>query len=182
MPFGPSEFTQVNSAINRVLVRRALALLAPARGERIADFFCGLGNFTLPIARSGADTLGLEGNAPLVRRAEENAARNGLAANAHFAVANLFSVTPESLAAFGRLDRALIDPPREGAIELVKALPRRDDPGGLKRVVYVSCAPGTLARDAGVLVHERGYRMIAAGVVNMFPHTAHVESIALFEK
>ena len=181
MPFGPAEFTQVNSAINRVLVRRAVALLAPQAGERIADFFCGLGNFTLPIARSGADTLGVEGSAALVRRAEENAARNGLSARTRFAVANLFAVTPESVAAFGRLHRALIDPPREGAVELVKALPRRDDAGGLARIVYVSCAPGTLARDAAVLVHERGYRLAAAGVVNMFPHTAHVESIAVFD-
>ena len=181
MPFGPAEFTQVNSAINRVLVRRAVALLAPQAGESIADFFCGLGNFTLPIARSGADTLGVEGSVALVRRAQENAASNGLSARTRFAVANLFAVTPESVAAFGRLHRALIDPPREGAVELVKSLPRRDDAGGLARIVYVSCAPGTLARDAAVLVHERGYRLAAAGVVNMFPHTAHVESIAVFD-
>ncbi len=181
MPFGPTEFTQVNDAINRVLVRRALALLAPREGERVADFFCGLGNFTLPIARRGAEALGVEGNASLVRRAAENAARNGLAAHARFAVANLFAATPQSVAALGRLDRALIDPPREGAVELVKSLPRRDDDGGLRRIVYVSCAPGTLARDAAVLVHDRGYRLAAAGVVNMFPHTAHVESIAVFD-
>jgi 23S rRNA (uracil1939-C5)-methyltransferase len=181
MPFGPAEFTQVNYAINRVLVRRAMALLGALPGERVADYFCGLGNFTLPIARQGADALGIEGSAPLVRRAEENAVRNGLGEHARFAVANLFAVTPESLAAFGRFDRALIDPPREGAIELVKSLPHRADPEGLKRIVYVSCAPGTLARDASVLVHERGYRLAAAGVVNMFPHTAHVESIAVFD-
>ena len=180
MPFGPAEFTQVNDSINRVLVRRAVTLLAPQPGERIADFFCGLGNFTLPIARRGAQVIGVEGNAALVRRAEENAARNGLAGNARFAVANLFAVTAESLGALGRLDRALIDPPREGAVELVKALPGRDEGSGLKRIVYVSCAPGTLARDAAILVHDRGYRLAAAGVVNMFPHTAHVESIAVF--
>ena len=180
IPFGPAEFTQVNDAVNRVLVRRAVALLAPQPGERIADFFCGLGNFTLPIARRGAQVIGVEGSAALVRRAEENAARNGLAGNARFAVANLFAVTAESVGAFGRLDRVLIDPPREGAVELVKALPRRDEATGLKRIVYVSCAPGTLARDAAILVHERGYRLTAAGVVNMFPHTAHVESIAVF--
>ena len=97
-------------------------------------------------------------------------------------VANLFEATPESIAGLGQLDRALIDPPREGAIELVKSLPKRDDAGGLARIVYVSCNPATLARDAEVLVHERGYRLAAAGVVNMFPHTAHVESIALFER
>ena len=181
MPFGPAEFTQVNDAINRVLVRRAVSLLAPQPGERIADFFCGLGNFTLPIARRGAHVIGIEGSAALVRRAEENAARNGLAGNARFAVANLFAVTADSLRAFGPLDRALIDPPREGAVELVKALPPRDAVAGLERIVYVSCAPGTLARDAAVLVHDRGYRLAAAGVVNMFPHTAHVESIAVFD-
>jgi 23S rRNA (uracil1939-C5)-methyltransferase len=180
MPFGPAEFTQVNDAINRVLVRRAVAMLAPQPGERIADFFCGLGNFTLPIARRGARVIGVEGSAALVRRAEENAVRNGLAERAQFAVANLFAISAESLASFGHLDRALIDPPREGAVELVRALPNRNEAAGLKRIVYVSCAPGTLARDAAILVHERGYRIKAAGVVNMFPHTAHVESIAVF--
>ena len=180
MPFAPTEFTQVNYAVNRVLVRRALALLAPEPGERVADFFCGLGNFTLPIARRGAFAHGFEGSAPLVRRAEENAAHNGLAQRTQFSAVNLFTVTPDSLAQHGRFDRALIDPPREGAVELVKALPPRDDAGAVQRIVYVSCAPGTLARDAAVLVHDRGYRLAAAGVVNMFPHTAHVESIAVF--
>ena len=178
MPFAPTDFTQVNNAVNRVLVRRAVALLAPSAGEHVADFFCGLGNFTLPIARRGASVIGIEGSPSLVRRAEQNAARNGL--QARFAVANLFSVTSADLAAWGRLDRALIDPPREGALELVKALPHASAPDGLARIVYVSCAPGTLARDASILVHERGYRLDAAGVVNMFPHTAHVESIAVF--
>ncbi len=182
LPFAPTDFTQVNFGVNRVLVRRALALLAPQPGERIADFFCGLGNFTLPIARSGAAVVGVEGNAALVRRAQDNAARNGLAAKASFVVANLFIATPASLAALGRLDRALVDPPREGAVELAKALPHRDDAQALTRLVYVSCNPATLARDASVLVHERGYRLSAAGVVNMFPHTAHVESIAVFER
>ena len=182
MPFAPTDFTQVNSAINRVLVRRALALLDPQPGEHVADFFCGLGNFTLPIARRGSDVVGIEGNASLVQRAEDNARHNGLAGQARFAVANLFAATKESIAALGSLDRALIDPPREGAMELVKSLPGRDDSGALARIVYVSCNPGTLARDAEVLVHERGYRLAAAGVVNMFPHTAHVESIALFER
>ena len=182
MPFAPTDFTQVNSAINRVLVRRALALLDPQPGERIADFFCGLGNFTLPIARRGAHVVGIEGSAALVQRAQDNARHNGLADRARFVVANLFEATPESIGSLGRLDRVLIDPPREGAIELVKSLPRRDDEGGLARIVYVSCNPATLARDAEVLVHERGYRLAAAGALNMFPHTAHVESIALFEK
>ena len=182
MPFAPTDFTQVNSAINRVLVRRALALLDPQPGERVADFFCGLGNFTLPIARRGADVVGVEGSALLVQRAEGNARHNGLAERARFVVANLFAATTDSIAALGRLDRVLIDPPREGAIELVKSLPPCDAAGGLARIVYVSCNPATLARDAEVLVHERGYRLAAAGVVNMFPHTAHVESIALFER
>ncbi len=180
MPFAPTDFTQVNSAINRVLVRRALALLDAQPTDRIADFFCGLGNFTLPIARSGANVVGIEGSAALVQRAEANARHNGLADRTHFVVANLFEATPESIAGLGRLDRVLIDPPREGAISVVKALPRSDEDGGLARIVYVSCNPATLARDAEVLVHERGYRCAAAGVVNMFPHTAHVESIALF--
>jgi 23S rRNA (uracil1939-C5)-methyltransferase len=181
MPFGPTEFTQVNYDINRVLVRRAMALLAPQAGERVADFFCGLGNFTLPIARLGAHGIGIEGSAALVKRAQENAAANGLSESTTFLAANLFADTGRTVASLGRIDRALIDPPREGAVELVKALPARDASDALKRIVYVSCAPGTLARDAAVLVHDRGYRLSAAGVVNMFPHTAHVESIAVFE-
>ena len=182
VPFAPTDFTQVNFGVNRVLVRRALALLAPQAGERVADFFCGLGNFTLPIARSGAMVVGVEGNAALVRRAQENAVRNGLADRASFVVANLFTATRESVEALGPLHRALIDPPREGAIELAKALPHRDDERALARLVYVSCNPATLARDAEVLVNERGYRLAAAGVVNMFPHTAHVESMAVFDR
>ncbi len=180
VPFGPTEFTQVNHAVNRVLVRRAMGLLAPAPGERIADFFCGLGNFTLPIARHGAHVVGFEGADALTRRAYENADCNGLLDRVRFQTANLFEATHESLAPFLPLDKALIDPPREGAVELVKALPHRDDERALARIVYVSCNPATLARDAAVLVHERGYTLDAAGVVNMFPHTAHVESIALF--
>lgn len=182
MPFAPTDFTQVNSAINRVLVRRAVALLDPQPGEAVADFFCGLGNFTLPIARCGADVVGIEGSAALVQRAESNARHNGLAARARFVVANLFAATSATVAALGPLQRVLIDPPREGAVELVKALPHRDDGGGLARIVYVSCNPATLARDAAILVNERGYTLGAAGVVNMFPHTAHVESIAVFER
>jgi len=176
-PYSPTEFTQVNPAINRVLVRRALALLDPRPGERVADFFCGMGNFSLPIARRGATVVGVEGSAALVRRAEENAALNGLSAQATFRVANLFAATPETVEALGPLDRILVDPPREGAIALVKALPGDGPPG---RIVYVSCSPATLARDAAVLVHDHGYELAAAGVVNMFPHTAHVESIAVF--
>lgn len=182
-PFSPTEFTQVNMAVNRVLVRRAMALLAPQAGERIADLFCGLGNFTLPIARSGASVVGVEGNAELVRRAAENAAVNGLAERTEYAVANLFTATPESIAALGHFDKMLIDPPREGAVEVVKALGGEDGTTGLPaRIVYVSCNPSTLARDAAILVSQKGYRLRGAGVVNMFPNTSHVESIALFER
>lgn len=175
--FSPTEFTQVNHAVNRVLVRRAIELLAPQAGERIADMFCGLGNFTLPIARSGAYVVGIEGSAELVRRAGENAAANGLADRVEYGVANLFEATPESLSALGHFDKMLIDPPREGAVELVKAI----GPDGPRRIVYVSCNPATLARDAAILVTQRGYRLRGTGVVNMFPNTSHVESIALFE-
>jgi 23S rRNA (uracil1939-C5)-methyltransferase len=181
IPFAPTDFTQVNASINRVLVRRALALLDPGPGDRVADFFCGLGNFSLPIARRGAYVVGVDGSGTLIERAKGNAMCNGLEARTKFVTANLFTTTPESLAALGPLNRALIDPPREGAVELVKALPHRADVRALTRIVYVSCAPATLARDAGVLVHERGYQLAAAGVVNMFPHTAHVESMAVFE-
>ena len=178
LDFRPTDFTQVNHAVNRVLVRRALGLLDPQPGERIADMFCGLGNFTLPIARSGAQVVGVEGSAGLVQRGRESALANGLADRVDFGVANLFECTEESLAALGRFDKMLIDPPREGAIELVKAL-GEDAP---RRIVYVSCNPATLARDAAVLVSLKGYRFVAAGAVNMFPHTAHVESIAVFER
>ena len=176
--FSPTEFTQVNPAINRVLVRRAMNLLDPQPGERIVDMFCGLGNFTLPIARSGASVLGVEGSVELVRRAAENAAANGLSGSVRYAVANLFEATPESLAALGHFDRMLIDPPREGAIEVVNALGEN----GPRRIVYVSCNPATLARDAATLVNAKGYRFVSVAAVNMFPHTAHVESIALFER
>ena len=176
--FSPTEFTQVNHAINRVLVRRAMALLDPRPDERIADMFCGLGNFTLPIARSGARVVGIEGSAELVRRAAENAAANGLEGRVDYDVANLFEATPETLAALGHFDKMLIDPPREGAVELVKAIGE----DGPRRIVYVSCNPATLARDAAILVTQKGYRMRGAGVVNMFPNTSHVESIALFER
>lgn len=176
--FEPTDFTQVNAGLNRVLVRRGIGLLEPRSGETVADFFCGLGNFSLPIARCGAAVVGIDGSSVLVRRAEANAVRNGLAGSIRFAVANLFEATRHSIDALGRLDKALLDPPREGAIELVKALPEEHP----SRLVYVSCNPATLARDAAVLVHQRGFTLCAAGVANMFPHTAHVESIALFAR
>jgi 23S rRNA (uracil1939-C5)-methyltransferase len=178
MPFFPTEFTQVNHEVNRVLVRRAVMLLAPQAGERIADMFCGIGNFSLPIARSGAQVSGIEGSASLVRRAAENAAYNGLSDKVQYQTMNLFEITAEAFAALGPFQRMLIDPPRDGAAELVKSL--RSAPPA--RIVYVSCNPATLARDASMLVHEQGYVLTAAGVVNMFPHTAHVESIAVFDR
>jgi 23S rRNA (uracil1939-C5)-methyltransferase len=177
MPFRPSEFTQVNTAVNPILMRRAMQLLDPQPFERIVDMFCGLGNFTLPIARSAKQVVGIEGSKELVARARQNAERNGLT-NTEFMVENLFTITPDQLAALGHFDKMLIDPPRDGAYTLVQAL-GLDAP---KRIVYVSCNPATLARDAAVLVHEKGYRLRAAGIANMFPHTAHVESIALFER
>ena len=179
LPFRPTEFTQVNQDVNRMLVRRAIRLLDPQPGERIADFFCGLGNFTLPIARRGAQVLGIEGSFPLVQRGMENAALNGLGGRCRFQYMDLFQIAPGVLTALGEFDKWLIDPPRDGAIELVKSLP---ETGGPRRIVYVSCNPATLARDAAVLVHTKGFRLKAAGVANMFPHTAHVESIALFER
>ena len=177
-PFKPNEFTQVNPKINQEMVHSAMQLLQPKSGENIADFFCGIGNFTLPIARSGAQVLGLEGLANLVDRANESAQLNNIN-NVKFGVADLFKMTPESLTELGAFDKWLIDPPRDGAFELVKSIAENTAPG---LIVYVSCNPATLARDAGVLVHEKGYRLSAAGVINMFPHTAHVESIACFIK
>lgn len=178
-PFSPTEFTQVNPGINRVMIRRAMQLLEPQANERIADFFCGLGNFTLPVARSGAKVIGLEGASGLVRRAVENATLNGL--QVEFGQADLFEMTQEKLQALGYFDKWLIDPPRDGAIELVKALPD-DGQGAPQKIVYVSCNPSTLARDAAILTQVKGYTLVSAGVMNMFPHTGHVESIALFEK
>lgn len=179
MAFLPTDFTQVNVDINRLLIRRSMQLLDPRPGERIADLFCGLGNFSLPIARSGATVIGVEGSDVLVARAAENARRNGLEATTEFHAANLFEATEDSLAALGPLDKLLIDPPREGAIAVVKALSAHQLPA---RIVYVSCNPATLARDAAVLVREKGYVLRGAGIANMFPQTSHVESIALFER
>jgi len=178
MSFVPTDFTQVNHAVNRVLVRRALALLDPQPGERIADMFCGIGNFTLAIARRGARAVGVEGAAALLKCAAANAEANGLAAAATFMEMDLYRPLGAWPGALGNFDRMLLDPPRDGAVELVKALP--DD--GPRRIVYVSCNPGTLARDAAVLTQARGYQLSAAGVVNMFPHTSHVESIAVFDR
>jgi 23S rRNA (uracil1939-C5)-methyltransferase len=178
MPFAPGEFTQVNSQLNRVMISRSMRLLNPGQGERIADFFCGLGNFTLPIARSGAQVLGIEGSDTLVKRAAQNAAFNQLSDNTKFRAINLFEMDEASLASLGKFDKWLIDPPRDGAVELVRAITPDIAP---ELIVYVSCNPATLARDAAELV-QKGYILHCAGVMNMFPQTSHVESIALFVK
>ena len=206
MPFRPTDFTQVNPHINRVLVSRALRLLEVRSHERVIDWFCGLGNFTLPLATQAREVLGIEGSETLVARSRENYEKNKTLAPAHkalvatkFVARNLFEMTPEMLVADGQADKWLVDPPREGAFALSKALAdieqaRRGAEGAPvlpaaaqhwtppQRIVYVSCNPATLARDAGLLVHQAGYRCTAAGVVNMFPHTAHVESMAVFER
>lgn len=206
MPFKPTDFTQVNPHINRVLVSRALRLLAVQKDERVIDWFCGLGNFTLPLATQAREVLGIEGSEALVVRSRENYELNqaqrvtGQAlADTDFVVRNLFEMTPEMLVADGAADKWLVDPPREGALALVKALAELEQsrmgaegaarlPSGAEgwtppqRIVYVSCNPATLARDAEWLVRHAGYRCKAAGMVNMFPHTAHVESMAVFER
>ncbi|MDY7538047.1 23S rRNA (uracil(1939)-C(5))-methyltransferase RlmD [Undibacterium sp. RTI2.1] len=184
MPFKPTDFTQVNHHINRVLVERALRLLDVQKDERIADLFCGLGNFTLPIATLAKEVVGIEGSSTLTERAMENARANGLEATTSFGTRNLFEVTAQDFVALGKFDRFLVDPPRDGAMAVCQAL---IDLGSLapelkpKRIVYVSCSPSTLARDAGMLVNQAGYRLSFAGVVNMFPHTSHVESMAVFD-
>jgi 23S rRNA (uracil1939-C5)-methyltransferase len=185
MPFKPTDFTQVNHQINRVLVSRALRLLAAQRTDRVLDLFCGIGNFTLPLARVAREVVGIEGSAGLTERALENARTNGVHEHTSFACRNLFEITADDFRALGPFDKILIDPPRDGALAVSKALGEIAQSGeGVlpKRIVYVSCNPATLARDAGVLVRDAGYRMKGAGVVNMFPHTSHVESIALFER
>jgi 23S rRNA (uracil1939-C5)-methyltransferase len=202
MPFKPTDFTQVNPHINRVLVSRALRLLDARPDERVIDWFCGLGNFTLPIATRAREVVGIEGSETLVARSRQNHLRNQTAtrplAPTTFVARNLFEMTPAMLVADGSAQKWLVDPPREGAFALAKALADLHQsrmgaegaeplPSGAegwtppRRIVYVSCNPATLARDAGLLVHQAGYRCVAAGVVNMFPHTAHVESMAVFE-
>ncbi|MDE1184155.1 MAG: 23S rRNA (uracil(1939)-C(5))-methyltransferase RlmD [Paraburkholderia sp.] len=185
MPFKPTDFTQVNHQINRVLIGRALRLLAPEKTDRVLDLFCGIGNFTLPLARISREVVGIEGSEVLTTRALENAQKNGVAEHTSFACRNLFEVTADDIRALGHFDKFLIDPPREGAFAVSKALAEiaQSGDGPLpNRIVYVSCNPATLARDAGLLVNGAGYRLKGAGVVNMFPHTSHVESIALFER
>ena len=223
MPFKPADFTQVNPHINRVLINQALQLLDVQKNERVIDWFCGLGNFTLPLATQAGSVLGIEGSQTLVERAQANYHANRTTthgqtlAPTQFVARNLFEMTAPMLAADGTADKWLVDPPREGAFALVKALAdihqqrlaaTATDPSTKpntatsaddnavatpdfsipadwqppQRIVYVSCNPATLARDAGLLVHQAGYRISAAGVINMFPHTAHVESMAVFER
>ncbi|ANN72546.1 23S rRNA (uracil(1939)-C(5))-methyltransferase RlmD [Bordetella bronchialis] len=181
MPFKPTDFTQVNHAINRALVSRALSLLDAQPGDRVADLFCGLGNFTLPLATRAREVVGVEGSKALTDRAHEAATRNGLGERTSFATLNLFEVDVKWLRDLGRFDRMLIDPPREGAQAVAQALAQLSALERPRRIVYVSCNPATLARDAAIMVHEGGYVLTSAGVVNMFPHTGHVESIAVFE-
>ncbi|MBJ7314249.1 23S rRNA (uracil(1939)-C(5))-methyltransferase RlmD [Rugamonas sp. CCM 8940] len=184
MPFKPVDFTQVNHLINRVLVGKALRLLDVQPDDRVADLFCGLGNFTLPLATQARAVVGIEGLTSLTERALDNAAANGLSAKTSFSTRNLFEITAEDLAVLGKFDRMLIDPPRDGAMAVCQALAelKLSHPDMLpKRIVYVSCSPSTLARDAGILCHSAGYVLSKAGVVNMFPHTSHVESMAVFD-
>lgn len=174
--FRPLDFIQVNAGLNQKMIAKTLELLDVQPDERVLDLFCGLGNFTLPLARSAREVVGVEGEAGLVARARENAMHNALA-NVQFHAADLaqdLSGLPWMRDGF---DKLLIDPPRSGADAVLKQLPLK----GLKRIVYVSCHPGSLARDAGYLVNDRGWKLKTAGVMDMFPHTAHVESIAVFE-
>ncbi len=182
MHFKPTDFTQVNHGINRVLIRRALALLDIQPHHRVVDLFCGLGNFTLPIARTAREVVGVEGSEVLIERARAAAQKHDLADRAQFSVLDLFQVDEEWLQTLGHFDRMLIDPPRDGAVAVAKAVSALPVQAQPERIVYVSCNPSTLARDAGILTHVGGYRLQAAGVVNMFPHTAHIESIAVFTK
>jgi len=196
MPFKPTDFTQVNPQINRVMVARAIRLLAPLASERVIDWFCGLGNFTLPLARLARQVHGIEGSKTLVDRALDNAVLNQLSDKVSFEARNLFELDAAGLVAQGRAECWLVDPPREGAFALAKALvdtlsgqtvlATQDEDAARwsppRRIDYVSCNPASLARDAGLLVHQAGYVCTQAGIINMFPHTAHVESIAVFER
>ena len=177
MPFQLGDFTQINLPLNEIMVARAVRYLDPQPHERIADLFCGLGNFTLPLAKRVAEVVGIEGSAALTQRAIANARANGLP-NAQFATADLFAATPETLAALGRFDKMLLDPPRAGAFAVVQALHAPFLP---RRIVYISCNPATLARDAAVLA-SKGYRFATAGMMNLFPQTSHVEAIGVFER
>lgn len=175
--FGPAEFTQVNFDMNRIMIRQVMGLLAPQPDEPVLDLFCGVGNFSLPLARHAANVLGVDGSDALVQRARENARRNGFA-NVEFLTADLEGCDPH--AAFFRRGhrKVLLDPPRTGARHIVSHMPLE----GVAAIAYVSCNPATFARDAAILVRERGFTLSRAGVMDMFPHTSHVESLALFTR
>lgn len=177
LTFGPTDFIQVHGEVNRQMVDQALRLLAPTAADRVLDLYCGIGNFTLPLARRAGEVLGLEGASAAIHRARHNATLAGLA-TARFVEADLSGAGTEGAWTRERFDLVLLDPPRTGAAELLPALGKL----AARRIVYVSCHPGTLARDAGLLVREHGYRLRSAGVMDMFPHTSHVESMALFER
>lgn len=180
MQYRPTDFTQVNPYINRSLVGRALSLLEVQADDRVADLFCGLGNFTLPLATRAREVVGIEGSSTLTARALQGAQAHGLHEKTRFATLNLFEVDVAWLRELGHFDRMLIDPPREGAEAVARALSALADEERPQRIVYVSCNPATLARDAAIMKHKGGYVLQAAGVVNMFPHTGHVESVAVF--
>ena len=186
--FHPTDFTQVNHSMNQVLVGRAIRFLELMPSDRVLDLFCGIGNFTIPIATKVQEVVGIEGSNELCQRALINATHNRISSKLNFLTMNLFEVTLEHLAHWGGFDKWLIDPPRDGAFAIVNALKEAYVSKGQftdlrpKRIVYVSCNPATLARDAGVLVNEAGYELSKAGIFNMFPHTSHVESMAVFNR
>jgi len=175
LEFEPLDFVQVNAGMNVRMMARTMELLDPQPTDRVLDLFCGLGNFTLPIARRVAEVIGVEGEHGLVERAAQNAARNGIG-NARFQVANLFEDQRSADWARQPWDKMLLDPPRAGADKVLEYLPHKQT----RRIVYVSCHPASLARDAGILVNQHGFTLKSAGVMDMFPHTSHVESIAVF--
>ena len=178
LAFTPDDFTQVNAAMNQAMVAQALSLLAIEQGQRILDLFCGLGNFAVPMAKAGANVLAMEGVQAMVNRLQETAMAQNLAAQLSAERADLFAVTAKDIQRWGKADAWLLDPPRAGAQALVEALPKKAMP---RKIVYVSCNPSTLARDARALV-EKGYHAVQGGIINMFPQTAHVESMVAFEK
>ena len=177
--FNPTGFTQINPFINKILIRRVMALLEPKKSDLIFDFFSGIGNFTLPIATSGANVLAVEGDKMLVDSGNNNAIKNNLSNNVRFKEADLFNIEKNELLLLGQADKWLIDPPRLGALNLINLL---DDQIKPKLIIYISCNPATLARDSDILVNKKNYSFKKGGIVNMFPHTSHVESIAVFER
>jgi 23S rRNA (uracil1939-C5)-methyltransferase len=177
LEFGPSDFVQINRDVNLAMVERAQELLAPGPADTVLDLFCGLGNFTLPLSRRAAAVVGVEGDEGLVGKARRNALRNGIG-NVEFFTENLFEPARLGSWADRAFDLVLLDPPRAGAVQIMERVAQWRP----RRVVYISCHPGSLARDAGILVRGRGFRLMGAGVMDMFPHTTHIESIAVFER